>query len=142
MFLHPLMVIDKDGGTKANVYTIVAGKLSSESRYVYRRFISVFDASVQELLESRTRSDLLRVFLLSRLTGGRFAVASIPQEQRVDPDATRFDPEEMKRLFEAGHDRAVIGWRSTPPGVNPEEWLLPRTGTQFKLSSEKSFTTE
>jgi predicted acylesterase/phospholipase RssA len=142
MFLHPLMVIGKDGGTKANVYTIVAGKLSSESRYVYRRFISVFDASVQELLESRTRSDLLRVFLLSRLTGGRFAVASIPQEQRVDPDATRFDPEEMKRLFEAGYDRAVIGWRSTPPGVNPEEWLLPRTGTHFKLSSERSFTTE
>jgi predicted acylesterase/phospholipase RssA len=131
MFLHPLMMIDHRRGCPANVYAIVAGKLSPESRDIRRRFDSVFGASVQEMLESRTRGDLIRVFLLSRLAGSRFAVTAVPQDLSVNPDVTRFEPEDMMLLFRAGYARAVTGWSPTPPGVNPEEWLRPRTGTQF-----------
>jgi predicted acylesterase/phospholipase RssA len=131
MFLHPLMVLETTRNTKTNVYTIVAGKLSPEVRQVHRRFISEFGASVQEMLESRTHGDLVKVFLLSRLIGGSFAVTSIPPEIEVDPDVTRFDPVDMRKLFYAGYARVGNGWRPIPPGVKPDEWLQPRTGTQF-----------
>jgi predicted acylesterase/phospholipase RssA len=136
MFLHPLMVLNKSGMSRANVYAVVAGKLAPEPRNIDRSFISEFGASVQEMLESRTRGDLVRVFLLSRLMGGRFAVTSIPQDLQVDPDATHFDPEAMGRLFEAGYAQAAKGWRSAPPGINPEEWPRPRKSVQFKTSNE------
>lgn len=136
MLLHTLMVIDKNGGAIPNVYTIIAGKLSPEPRYVHRRLISVFGASVQEMLESRTRGDLSRVFLLSRMMGGRFAFTSIPQDLQVDPDSTHFDPVDMRRLFEAGYAQAANEWRSAPPWIHPEEWPQPRSGTRFKTSSE------
>jgi hypothetical protein len=138
MFLHPLMVVDKRGCTDTNVYAIVAGKLSPEPRQVNRQFISVFGASIQEMLDNRTQGDLLRIFLLSRLTGGRFAVAAIPKEFSIDPDATRFEPAEMKKLFEEGVAQASKGWRFSPPGVNPEEWPRPRKGTQFRTLDEKA----
>jgi predicted acylesterase/phospholipase RssA len=138
MFLHPLMVLDKNGRSKANVYTVVAGKLSPEPRAIKRNFISEFQASVQEMLESRTKGDLFKIFLLSRLIGGTFAVTSIPQDLQVDPDATHFDTQDMRRLFEAGVAQAATGWRPSPPGVDPREWPRPRTGTRFNTPGESA----
>jgi predicted acylesterase/phospholipase RssA len=140
MFLRPFMVSGNCRGGATNVYLVIAGKQSPEPRYVKRRFFAVSGASLEELLESRTQGDHYRIFLLCRLAGGRFAVTSIPQELPVDPDSTRFDPTEMGRLFEAGYSRAANGtaWRPTPPGVIPEEWLQPRTGTRFNTPSTRA----
>jgi len=44
-----------------------------------------------------------------------------------------FDQKEMRRLYEAGRVSAAGGrcWRDTPPGSEPNEQTIPRTGTQF-----------
>ncbi len=139
MFLRPGMVVADSHGTRTNTYVIAAGKLSLEPRCVSRRFIAVSGEALHELLNAQTRDDLLRVFLLTRLTGGCFAVTSVPQELPVDPNPTRFNPVEMRRLFDVGYEQAVRGeaWRPTPPGVNPDEWPWPRTGTRFNLQSNQ-----
>ena len=125
---------------RTNVYVIVAGKLSPEPQCVEGRFIAVSSKAMQELLNAKTRGDLLQVFLLTRLTGGRFAVTSAPEELPVNPDATRFNPEEMRRLFDAGCVRAAGGtaWRSTPPGVSPEEWSWPRKRSGISSASSRA----
>lgn len=137
MLLQPYMILDKNGDNSANVYAIVAGKLSTEPRQIDRRLVSELGASMQEMLESRTRDDLFRIFLLTRLSGGSFAFTSIPREVKIDPNTMQFDLGEMRRLFEAGHAQAANGWRSIPPGVNPEEWVRPRPGIQFRTPSER-----
>jgi predicted acylesterase/phospholipase RssA len=133
MFLHPYMILGNHTGVETNIYVIVAGKLSLELRRVESRFIAVSGEALQELLNTQTRSDLLQTFLLTRLTGGRFAIASVPPELPVSQDGTRFNTEEMRRLFDAGYERASSGaaWLSTPPGVSPGEWSRPRTGIRF-----------
>lgn len=140
MFLTPYMALGDQTGARTNVYVIVAGKLSSEPRSVERRLIAVSGESLQKLLTAQTRGDLLRTFLLTRLTGGHFAVTSVPQELAVTQDNTRFNMDEMRNLFDAGYARATDGtaWRSTPPGVSPEEWAWPRTGTSFNPARVKN----
>lgn len=140
MFLTPYMVLGKQPDAHTNVYVIVAGSLSSEPRNVERRLVAVSGESLQKLLIAQTRSDLLRTFLLTRLTGGRFAVTSVPQGLAVAQDSMRFNEGEMKQLFDAGFARAADGtaWRSSPPGVSPDEWAWPRTGTSFNPARAKS----
>lgn len=140
MFLHPCMVLEPPGPTGTNVFVLVAGKLAPEANAVQRRILSVSSSALYGLTSAQTQSDLLKVFLLTRLTGGNFAVASVPQELQVNRDSTRFEPEEMRRLFDAGveHAASATAWRPTPPAVRPEEWTWPRTGTQFAVPKEKT----
>jgi predicted patatin/cPLA2 family phospholipase len=139
MFLKPGMIPADSQRAGMNTYVITAGKLFFEPKCISRRFIAVSGEAFNELLNAQTRNDLYRVFLFTRLNGGCFAVTSVPQALPEDPNATRFDPVEMRRLFDVGYERAVKGtaWRPTPPGVNPDEWIWPRTGTRFNLQSNQ-----
>lgn len=142
MFLRPGMALRDAGVSATNVYVIAAGKLSFESQCVPRWLISVSSKALEEVLNAQTRDDLLRVFLLTRLIGGCFAVASVPQELMGNPDPARFEPVEMRRLFAVGYEQVVRGvaWHATPPGVNSKEWVWPRTGTQFNFQTNPSQT--
>ena len=52
---------------------------------------------------------------------------------RLSRNPIRFDPDEMRQLFDAGYQFALSGrpWRNTPPGVEPHEQRLPRSGIHF-----------
>lgn len=133
LFLTPYMALGERRDMQTNVYVVVAGRLSSTPQSVKPRLLAISEGSLQKLLVTQTRTDLLRTYLLTRLVGGRFAVASVPPALAISPDSTTFDLKDMRQLYDAGYQQAKDGkaWNPLPPGVDPEEWTWPRTGTSF-----------
>lgn len=124
----------------ANVYAIVAGKIYPDPGRVQQALFSVADQSLATVLQARSDGDLMRLFLMATLSGGKFQLAAVPQDMRVGANALDFDPVLMRQLFEAGHDFAFSGrpWRNTPPGLEPDEQRLPRSGVFFATSPTTS----
>jgi predicted acylesterase/phospholipase RssA len=82
MFLTPTMVLGNQDRDKSNVYAIVAGDLSPKYGSVRRRTIAVSSQALQEMLKAQTRGDLNRIFLQTRLGGGRFVMVQPELEKR------------------------------------------------------------
>ena len=122
----------------ADVYAIVAGKIYPDPGRVQKGLFSVADQSLSTVLQARSDGDLMRLFLMATLSGGRFQLAAVPQEMRVGANVLDFDPTVMRRLFDAGYEFAASGrpWRDTPPGVEPDEQRLPRAGVFFATAAE------
>jgi hypothetical protein len=95
--------------------------------------VKIGESALQALVYSQTRGELRRIYTLAVLGGMEYCLAAIPEDFRTGADSMSFDREEMKRLYAAGYAAAVAGraWRDTPPGAEPQEQTLPRTGTQF-----------
>jgi predicted acylesterase/phospholipase RssA len=117
----------------ANVYALVAGKLYPDPGHVQRRLLSVSGQSLATVLQARAEGDLMRLFLLATLSGGKFQLASVPEETPVSVNMLDFDPAIMRKLFQIGYAFTSRGgpWRDTPPGVEPDEQRLPRSGVHF-----------
>ncbi len=124
----------------ANVYAIVAGKIYPEPGRVQKGLFSVADQSLSTVLQARSDGDLMRLFLMATLSGGKFQLAAVPQGMPVGLNALDFDPVVMRTLFETGYRFAASGkpWRGTPPGVEPDEQRLPRSGVFFATSPAAS----
>ncbi len=117
----------------ANVYAIVAGKIYPDPGRVQNGLFSVADQSLATVLKARSDGDLMKLFLMTTLTGGRFQLAAVPQAMPVGANALDFDPVVMRALFDTGYQLAASGkpWRDTPPGLEPDEQRLPRAGVFF-----------
>ncbi len=117
----------------ANVYAIVAGKIYPDPGRVQNGLFSVADESLTTVLKARSDGDLMKLFLMTTLTGGQFNLAAVPQAMPVGANALDFDPVLMRALFDTGYQFAACGkpWRDTPPGVEPDEQRLPRAGVFF-----------
>ncbi len=124
----------------ANVYAIVAGKIYAEPSQVQQKLFSVAGQSLQTVLQARADGDLTRLFLLATLSGGRFQMAAVPQDLPVGANALDFEPATMRSLFDVGYQFAAAGhdWRNTPPGVEPDEQTLPRSGIRFVTAPDAS----
>jgi predicted acylesterase/phospholipase RssA len=140
LFLRPRMLGRGRGQSNedTSVYVIVAGKLRPTPQPVARRLIQVSEQSIQGILQSQFEGDLLRIYLLARFTGARFALAAVPQEFPEGPDSLSFDPRVMRALFDEGYRSAGSGsvWRSTPPGLTAGEQPPPREGVRFELKED------
>ncbi len=117
----------------ANVYAIVAGKIYADPGSVKKQLFSVTGQSLLTVLQARADGDLTRLFLMATLSGGQFNLAAVPQEMHVGTNALDFEPIVMRRLFDVGYKFAAAGgrWRGTPPGAEPDEQTLPRSGVHF-----------
>lgn len=138
---HPAGATADAGPTGgANVYAIVAGKIYPDPGRVQKALFSVADQSLSTVLQARSDGDLMRLFLMATLTGGKFQLAAVPQEMPVGTGALDFDPVLMRSLFNNGYEFAASGkpWRDTPPGVEPDEQRLPRSGVFFATAPEAS----
>jgi hypothetical protein len=125
----------------ANVYAIVAGKIYPDPGRTQRNgLFTVADESLTTVLHARSDGDLMRLFLMATLSGGRFQLAAVPQEMKVGSGALDFDPVLMRELFNTGYQFAASGrpWRNTPPGVEPDEQRLPRAGVFFATAPDAS----
>ncbi|MFO0806471.1 MAG: patatin-like phospholipase family protein [Gemmataceae bacterium] len=114
-------------------YVIVAGKLYADPTCTARRALRIGESSLNSLLASQLRGELFRIYTLSLLSGMKFNVAAVPEDFDTDGNSMGFDPDTMKRLYDAGHAAATSRklWRDTPPGAEPQEQIKPRGGTQF-----------
>jgi hypothetical protein len=117
----------------SNAYVIIAGKLYADPSCTDRRTVPIGESSLRSLLSSQTRGELFRIYALCLLGGMSFHLAALPEDFKIDGDAMTFDPQEMRRLYDAGYALATGGqaWRATPPGAEPQEQTRPRSGNEF-----------
>jgi Patatin-like phospholipase len=117
----------------SNLYVITSGKLYADGEGVRPTLKQVSAAAISSMLYAANRSDLYRLFCLALVSGVNFNLLAVPQDFPLNPNGLCFDREEMTRLFEVGRRLGYAGnaWRHTPPGVEPTEQSLPRTGVRF-----------
>lgn len=114
-----------------DLYMLVAGKLYADPDPIRARSLTVAGTSVSTVIYAQGRGDLQRMYLISMLSGMNYHLSVIPPEYSAPKSSTEFEPEPMTAMFNEGHRQAVMGtaWRRTPPGVEPGESMLQRSGT-------------
>lgn len=117
----------------SDAYVIIAGKLYADPACTDPRTVKIAASALTSVLYAQTRSELFRIYALCLVGGMKYHLAAIPEDFKVGADSMDFDPEHMRRLYDAGYAAATGGyaWRDTPPGAEPHEQTRPRTGTQF-----------
>lgn len=135
VFVQPFMLKDSNAKAprKSNVYVLISGKLEADGPPVRRRFMSVTLESINGVFRARHRADLQRIARIAQQAGADFGFAAMPEDTPTATTAVSFDPKLMRQLFDAGYEFARFGpkWDSTPPGLDPEDDTLPRTGVRF-----------
>lgn len=116
-------------------YVIVAGKLYADPQPVQTRLLKVVGESVSTFLYASTRDSLVKLYMLSLLSGMKYHLAAVPADFDAPISGADFDPDTMNRLFDEGRRQVLCGtaWRQTPPGVAGGEELLQRGGTSLTL---------
>jgi hypothetical protein len=117
---------------EATVWVIVAGKLRPERKEVKQSLLRIGGDSIEGVLQSAFEGDLIRIFLLSRNWGARFALTAIPQDFAAQLDPLKFNPAVMRQLFDAG---SRFGSSKGPWATSP--WLAQaeqeaRGGVRFE----------
>ncbi len=117
----------------SDVYIIKASKFYADPACVKPRLPGIAGSALSALMAAHGRNDVVRIWTLSLLTGMRFHLAVIPQDYPLSSESMTFDPGKMRQLYELGYELACSGraWRKTPPGLEPSEQNLPRSGTEF-----------
>ena len=73
------------------------------------------------------------MYALCQASGMKFHLTAVPDDLPAPPDSLGFDLGLQRRFFKVGYDSIFRGttWRGTPPGVEPGEEKLPRSGLEF-----------
>jgi len=101
------------GGT---LYVIRNGKLGPEPETVRRRLPEITGRAVSTMVKSAAFQGLHFIHASTNASNLGFRYVAIPDDFELQADEA-FDPREMKRLFELGHELGLAGsaWRDTPP---------------------------
>jgi hypothetical protein len=120
------------------LYVISNGKLYADPMCVNPvRTFRLLMASFRSIIYGKGRDELYRIYLNCLETGVEFRLTAIPQEFRASAAGSLQIPQgDQERLFETGRQIGQLtgygpGWRDLPPGTDPAEQALPRTGTRF-----------
>lgn len=124
----------------STLFVVNNSKLYSEPRCVHTSFVSILSATASSIMYGKLRDELCRIFLNCLMTGTEFRLASIPQDMPVGPRAFRMNRDDREKLFAAGYQVGLMPghnphWRDLPPGTEPSEQALPRSGTDFLSTS-------
>ena len=147
LFLQPAMlgmsVSDADEAKvrdDLDVYVIVAGQLRLPRRRVQRKLSAVIEESVGGVLQSQLDGDLLKIYLLSRWAGAKFALTAVPRDLAEEASPLVFDPRTMQKLFDVGyHDaQTKAGWHNAPLSVSQDEQVPPRGSVKFKVEEPRT----
>jgi predicted acylesterase/phospholipase RssA len=116
-----------------DLYMLVAGKLYADAEPIRQRSIFIGTRSISTVLYAQTRGDLQRLYLLSLISGMNYHLSAIPTEFPAPSSGTEFDRRQMTAMFNEGFALAAAGagWRGTPPGLEPGESTLQRSGTDL-----------
>lgn len=131
------MQMHVDGGVKApvllrtfmlngpykrkNVYVLVNGTLklrsSDSAGAVTANLTGIAKRSITELLRGLMYKQIYQIYVTVQRAGATFHLTFIPDNVEEMKDPLNFEPEEMKKLFEAGRALARSGryWQPEPP---------------------------
>ncbi len=120
----------------SNVYIVSAGKAYRDPKAEQPRAVSTIAAAASNTLYSLFRADAANLYTLCAVTRSQFHLIVTPPEVKVSPGSLAFDHDDQQLLFDTGYRQGMTGtdWRSTPPGSQPWETLVPRTGLDFVTS--------
>jgi hypothetical protein len=122
----------------SNVYVVCAGKLYRDPQAERPRALSSVATAASNTLYALFRADAWGLHALCAVTRSRFHLIATPPEVTVAAGSLAFERDDQRRLFDAGYRQAVTGtgWRTTPPGSQPGETLIPRTGLEFLVPGQ------
>lgn len=121
----------------STLYIINNGKLYADPECVEPRIPRLIGASFRSIIYGKTRDELYRIYLNCLETGVEFRLTAIPQElDFAVQGGLQLSQQDQERLFQEGVQigfacKVGQGWRDLPPGTNPAEQALPRSGTRF-----------
>lgn len=107
---------DPRGNGTASIYIIRNGQIDPAPEQVRPRLIDIAERSMLSVFKAVAMGDLVRIWALAERDDVAFHYVGIPSEQ-AEADASTFDPEDMRRLFDLGFSLALEPepWRSEPP---------------------------
>lgn len=113
------------GGSHVELYIIRNGKADDldERAAIPGRLTSIASETIKTLFKLSGTSALYRVYVLARRNGIDFHLAAIPSDFTPEFEATDFDEEAMRALFDLAYRAARDGydWLSAPPFLDPDE---------------------
>jgi hypothetical protein len=115
----------------SNLYVLACRKLYSDPTPVPKRVLSRGTTAVTAALEALAQSQINRMYSLCAVSGMRFHLLAMPQELPGKPVALReLFPTDAPQMFAIGYEMGAKGprWRLTPPGAEPGEESIPRSG--------------
>jgi hypothetical protein len=121
----------------STLYVVSNGKLYAEPKCVRPKVTNMVAASFRSVVYGKTRDELYRIYLNCLETGVAFRLTALPQDFRLgSTGGLGISPEDQERMFEVGRQigQGTQGggdWRDMPPGTDPHEQAMPRTGTKF-----------
>jgi predicted acylesterase/phospholipase RssA len=129
----------------STLHVIVNGKLYSEPTCV-RGLFGTASAALDAVMMNKKRDELHRIYLNCLQTGVAYRQTAVPQELDVPVGALQVTPADQLKLYESGyrigqHIDTGEGWRDVPPGVEPAEQAMPRTGIRFVTGKAQPETT-
>ncbi len=98
--------VDPDAQLEASIYIIRNSQIEPAPELVERNLVDIASRSMMTLLKAVAMGDLIRVWALAERDGVDFNYVGIPPEHAEAP-AAKFDPAEMRRLFDLGHSLAT-----------------------------------
>ena len=103
------------------------------------RFAQILSGAVGSLVTAMTQNDLVRIYTLALLTGMDYRFTAVRQDYPDDNRPLNFEPEGLEPLFAEGYRVGLTGdgWRSDPPGFRPDEQVVPRDGTRFRVPARR-----
>jgi predicted acylesterase/phospholipase RssA len=117
---------------KKSVYMLVNGKLSLNAHTtapVQATVLEISKRSIYELMRGLTYKTIYQAYVTTRQSNGNFQILYVPDHVQDIEDGLRFDPKEMKRLFEVGVStgRHSASWQNEPPRLESNERIEART---------------
>jgi predicted acylesterase/phospholipase RssA len=92
-------------------------------RPVEGRTLAIAGTSIDTLMRQTVLSSLYRLWVISLSHRADFNLAFIPADFDLSDNSLRFDHDEMERLYQLGHQKAVSGqaWRTQKAPATAEE---------------------
>jgi len=146
VLFQPFMVAERNraagvSGAQAppgsTLYVVNNGKMYVDPTCVRTNLIPQLSAAARTTFYAKARDELFRIYLVCLESGVAFRTTAVPQELEVGTDALGLDRADQERLYEVGRGighvtPAGAAWRDLPPGTEPSEQTLPRSGTKFR----------
>jgi hypothetical protein len=115
----------------SNLYVLACRKLYSDPTPVPKRVLSRGTTAVTAALEALAQAQINQMYSLCAVSGMRFHLLAMPQELPGKSVALReLFPADAPQMFAIGYEMGTKGprWRLTPPGAEPGEESIPRSG--------------
>ena len=110
---------------RKNVYIVMNGsmKLRDSKSAVPADVVGIAKKSITELLRGLSYKTIYQAYVTVRLAGASFNIAYIPDDGPEAADPLKFDPMEMRKMYEIGQalGRSGKAWHSEPPRLEELE---------------------